>query len=83
MLYQYPGFLSSDMSVPRARVIASLDKYLQVPQERAGDAAWLVNAMEDEMRAVGVQGENLAIVIFHLYLAYARPPFKLEGDTGT
>ncbi|QLI73895.1 uncharacterized protein G6M90_00g105150 [Metarhizium brunneum] len=37
MLYQYPGFLSSDMSVPRARVIASLDKYLQVPQkERAG-----------------------------------------------
>ncbi|KID66300.1 Cytochrome P450, partial [Metarhizium hybridum] len=69
MLYQYPGFLSLDMSVPRARVIASLDKYLQVPQERAGDAAWLVNAMEDEMRAVGVQGENLAIVIFHLYLA--------------
>ncbi|KID94729.1 Cytochrome P450, partial [Metarhizium majus ARSEF 297] len=70
MLYQYPGFLSSDMSVPRARVIASLDKYLQVPQkERAGDAAWLVNAMEDEMRAVGVQGENLAIVLFHLYLA--------------
>ncbi|KAH0592041.1 hypothetical protein MHUMG1_10252 [Metarhizium humberi] len=70
MLYQYPGFLSSDMSVPRARVIASLDKYLQVPQERAGDAAWLVNAMEDQMRAVGVQGEILAIVLFHLYLAF-------------
>lgn len=84
MLYQYPGFLSSDMSVPRAQVIASLDKYLQVPQkERARDAAWLVNAMEDEMRAVGVQGENLAIVLFHLYLAYARPPFKLDDDTGT
>ncbi|KAG8420755.1 hypothetical protein J3458_002686 [Metarhizium acridum] len=70
MLYQYPGFLSSDMSVPRARVIASLDKYLQVPQkERTGGAAWLVNAMEDEMRAVGVKGENLAVVLFHLYLA--------------
>lgn len=52
-------------------------------KERAGDAAWLVNAMEDEMRAVGVQGENVAIVLFHLYLAYASPPFKLEGDTGT
>lgn len=70
MLYRYPYFMASDMTKPRNRVIASLDKYFQVPQsERDGDIAWLVTAMEDEMRAIGVDGENLAVVVFHLYLA--------------
>lgn len=71
MLYQYPSFLSHDMSKPRGRVIASLKKYFQVPQsERRNGAAWLITAMEDEMRALGVDDDNLAVVIFHLYLAF-------------
>ncbi|KAI1173441.1 putative cytochrome p450 [Nemania sp. FL0916] len=70
MLYQYPSFMSSDMTKPRAQVIASLNKYFQVPQkERSHGTAWLINAMEDEMRAIGVHDENLAVVVFHLYLA--------------
>lgn len=70
MLYQYPSFMSGDMTKPRARVIASLHKYFQVPQKQRSDGtAWLINAMEDEMRAIGVHGENLAVVVFHLYLA--------------
>ncbi|KIM95614.1 hypothetical protein OIDMADRAFT_205961 [Oidiodendron maius Zn] len=70
MLYQFPSFLSHDMSKPRAQVIASLKKYFQVPQsKRRNNAAWLINAMEDEMRALGVDDDNLAVVIFHLYLA--------------
>ncbi|RWA06506.1 hypothetical protein EKO27_g8601 [Xylaria grammica] len=70
MLYQYPSFMSADMTTPRSQVIASLNKYFQVPQaERSGGTAWLINAMEDEMRAIGVEGDNLAVVVFHLYLA--------------
>ncbi|KAI0382412.1 putative cytochrome p450 [Hypomontagnella monticulosa] len=70
MLYQYPSFLSADMTTPRAQVIASLDRYFQVPQsQRSGGTAWLINTMEDEMRAIGVNGYNLAVVMFHLYLA--------------
>ncbi|KAI5919907.1 putative cytochrome p450 [Camillea tinctor] len=70
MLYQYPSFLSVDMTAPRTQVIASLNKYFRVPQsQRSGSTAWLINAMEDEMRAIGVEGENLAVVMFHLYLA--------------
>lgn len=71
MLYQYPGFLSHDMSVPRARIIASLESYLRVPQgQRSDSAAWLINAMEDEMRAVGiVDNHELAVLMFHLYFA--------------
>lgn len=70
MLYRYPSFLSTDMTTARNQVIHSLDKYFRVPQsERKGEIAWLVTAMEDEMRAIGVEGENLAVVVFHLYLA--------------
>ncbi|KFA45830.1 hypothetical protein S40293_09664 [Stachybotrys chartarum IBT 40293] len=70
MLYRYPSFLSTDMTTARNQVIHSLDKYFRVPQsERKGDIAWLVTAMEDEMRAIGVEKENLAVVVFHLYLA--------------
>ncbi|KND88582.1 7-alpha-hydroxycholest-4-en-3-one 12-alpha-hydroxylase [Tolypocladium ophioglossoides CBS 100239] len=70
MLYQYPDVLSSDMIKPRSRVIASLNRYFQVPQsQRTGGSAWLINAMENEMRALGVDGEDLAVVVFHLYLA--------------
>lgn len=70
MLYQYPSFMCADMTTPRTQVIASLGKYFQVPQSRrSGNTAWLINAMEDEMRAIGVHGDELAVVMFHLYLA--------------
>jgi hypothetical protein len=70
MLYQYPEFLSHDMSRARAKVIASLKIYFEIPQcERNNGTAWLINAMEDEMRALGVDNDNLAVLIFHLYFA--------------
>lgn len=70
MLYQYPSFLSHDMSTPRSQIIASLGKYFQVPRsQREESAAWLVNAMEDEIKALGVDNDDLAVLIFHLYFA--------------
>ncbi|KAI0410866.1 putative cytochrome p450 [Xylaria grammica] len=70
MLYQYPSFLCQDMIAPRDRMMASLKAYFQIPPEqRRGEAAWIINAMEDEMRAIGVDNGNLAIVVFHLYFA--------------
>lgn len=70
MLYRYPSFLCRDMIVPRDRMMASLKAYFQVPAaQRRDQAAWIINAMEDEMRAIGVNDENLAIVVFHLYFA--------------
>ncbi|KAK8124368.1 cytochrome P450 oxidoreductase [Apiospora kogelbergensis] len=70
MLYQYPSILSHDMSQPRARIIASLKQYFQVPpSQRRNGAAWLINAMEDEMRALGIDDDDLAVLVFHLYFA--------------
>ncbi|KAI3328325.1 putative cytochrome p450 [Ustulina deusta] len=70
MLYSYPRFLSRDMSKPRSRVIHSLKKYFEVPKsQRKEKAAWLINAMEDEVTALGIDDNNLAVVVFHLYFA--------------
>lgn len=69
VLYQYPGFLSQDMARARARVVAALSQYFQTPTAEREDAAWLIRAMEDEMRALGVEVEDMAIIIFHLYIA--------------
>ncbi|KAI1850164.1 hypothetical protein JX266_004543 [Neoarthrinium moseri] len=70
MLYQYPDFLCRDITTPRAHMISSLKSYFQIPQsERRQEAAWIINAMEDEIRALGVDDENLAIMVFHLYFA--------------
>ncbi|KAK6197110.1 hypothetical protein LQW54_010905 [Pestalotiopsis sp. IQ-011] len=70
MLYQYPGFLCRDMTAPRDHMMASLKAYFDIPREKRRDqAAWIINTIEDEMRAIGVDNENLAIVVFHLYFA--------------
>ncbi|KAK8113137.1 hypothetical protein PG984_013663 [Apiospora sp. TS-2023a] len=70
MLYQYPNFLCHDMIKPRDEMMASLETYFKIPQnERRGEAAWIINAMEYEMRAIGVDNKNIAIMFFHLYFA--------------
>ncbi|KAK3689100.1 putative cytochrome P450 [Podospora appendiculata] len=70
MLYQYPALLCRDMTNPRDRMMASLRAYFQLPpSERRDQAAWIINTMEDEMKAIGVDDENLAIIVFHLYFA--------------
>ena len=75
MLYHYPSFLCRDMTAPRDHMMASLKKYLAFPAEqRREQAAWLLNVMEDEMKAIGVDDDNLAILIFHLYFASVAPP---------
>lgn len=70
MLYQYPSFLCRDMTAPRDQMMASLKAYFQLPRnQRRDQAAWIINNMEDEMRSIGVDDENIAIMVFHLYFA--------------
>jgi hypothetical protein len=69
-LYQYPGFLSKDMAAGRTGLVAAIEKYLRLPKEERRDAAWLISNFEDEMASIDIGVEDMAICIFHLYLAY-------------
>ncbi|KAI1633645.1 putative cytochrome p450 [Biscogniauxia mediterranea] len=69
VLYQYPGFLSREMSAARTKVQHTFREYLKVPQSQrsAGGAIWLINAMEDEARALGVSTDDIAVLLFNIY----------------
>jgi hypothetical protein len=70
MLYQYPNLLSGSMSTARAEVISSLRQFFEIPADRRRDGcAWIINAWEDETKAIGVDDDNLAILVFFLYFA--------------
>lgn len=78
MLYQYPVLFSKDMSTARSRVISSLKKFVEIPQSRRrNDSAWLINAWEDEAKAIGIDDRNLAILMFFLNFASVFP--KVAG----
>ncbi|KAJ3579981.1 hypothetical protein NPX13_g573 [Xylaria arbuscula] len=67
MLYQYPKLLCRDMTNPRDQMIRALTAYFKLPKtERVDHAAWIINAMEDEMRGAGMDDRNIAIMMFHL-----------------
>ncbi|KAI0015223.1 putative cytochrome p450 [Xylariomycetidae sp. FL0641] len=69
VLYQYPGFLSRKMSTARSQIQRTFKQYLQIPQSQrtAGGAVWLINAMEDEARALGVSEDDIAVLLFNIY----------------
>ncbi|KAI0837162.1 putative cytochrome p450 [Hypoxylon sp. FL0890] len=69
VMYQYPSFLSHKMSAARAKVQHSFREYLKVPQSQrsASGAIWLINAMEDEAKALGVCDDDIAVLWFNMY----------------
>lgn len=77
MLYQYPSILSGTMSNARAEIISTLRQFFEIPKDRRRDGcAWLINAWEDETRAIGVDDDNLAILVFFLY--FASVPISIQ-----
>lgn len=69
VIYQYPTFLAREMKASRDRLIGAFRTYLDLPAaERSGDA-WFVKAMETEMRAVGIAGDDMAIATLTIYWA--------------
>ncbi|KAI1312958.1 putative cytochrome p450 [Xylaria venustula] len=69
VLYQYPPILSRKMAAARKRIQSTFRRYLEVPQSErtAGGAVWLINAYEDEAKAIGISDDDLAILLFNIY----------------
>lgn len=65
MLYQYPDFLCRDMTGPRDQMMASLNAYFKLPpSQRRDQAAWIINAMEDESKSYPDSSYLYAIVLY-------------------
>ncbi|TGJ78266.1 hypothetical protein E0Z10_g10500 [Xylaria hypoxylon] len=69
VIYQYPTSLSRKMRASRDRVLSGLKQYLQLPQDQRNEDAWFVKAMEEEMRAINMSAEDMAIATMTIYWA--------------
>ncbi|KAL4943638.1 hypothetical protein BDV06DRAFT_221090 [Aspergillus oleicola] len=67
ILYQYPDFLAGKMKSSRDAIQRVLKQYFQIPQERRYGDAWFTKAMEDEMRALGISEDDIAMMLVTIY----------------
>ncbi|CAH0024649.1 unnamed protein product [Clonostachys rhizophaga] len=67
VLYRYPAFLSGEMRSARRRMMQAFSKYLAIPQEERTNSVWLLKAMEDEARGIGIHDQDIAVLYFNIY----------------
>ena len=67
--YQYPDFLAGPAVKPRNMLIRTFTKYLESSRERRGNAAYYVNAEEDEERHAGLSTKDSAKLTMLIYWA--------------
>ncbi|TAQ84949.1 hypothetical protein B7494_g6729 [Chlorociboria aeruginascens] len=68
-IYQYPSFWSKLMRAKLDQTQRAFKKYFDIPQsQRTGDA-WFTKAMENELRAVGLDTNDIATILVTLHWA--------------
>lgn len=68
LLYQFPDFMARDTIVKRDTLRAALTTFYNLPREERNDAkAWVIEATEDKLRALGLPTEDVASIILILY----------------
>ena len=67
LIYQLPPSFAKEMYAGKRKVTDTLKTYFETPKERREDAAWIVKAMETEMRRLNMTSEDMAVIFFMLY----------------
>ncbi|KAL8974867.1 MAG: hypothetical protein Q9197_000900 [Variospora fuerteventurae] len=67
LLYLYPPWLSPDMYSTKDCLVEALTLYYDVPAEKKTDAAWITKYLEQEMRYLGFDNREMAILMMFQY----------------
>lgn len=67
VLYQYPKFLASKMIKGKSKVISGLERYFTLPAEKRVGAAWFTPGMETEMKNLGFNTHDIAVMMMTIY----------------
>jgi hypothetical protein len=54
------------MQKPKASVLAILEDWLKLPKAERSGAAWLIQAMEESQRQLGIGERDIAVVLMML-----------------
>lgn len=67
LLYHYPRWLSPTMHSARDNLVMALASYFDAPEENKVDAAWATKYVEQEMRHLGFDNEQMATLMMLQY----------------
>ena len=67
LIYQLPARFTKEMSTAKDAVTSALEQYIESPPETKQDRAWIIGAMETEMKALDMKTSDQAILLFMIY----------------
>ncbi|CAG8958377.1 hypothetical protein HYFRA_00011054 [Hymenoscyphus fraxineus] len=64
MNYELPRLVAPDVYAAKDEIRAAMLRYIKLPSETRQDAAWIIHALEDELRSAGISEEDIASFFF-------------------
>lgn len=77
LLYKYPSIFAKDVNTAKNEIISSLVTYLETPQSVRQDASWIMQTLEKEQRAIGIDTQNIASMMMLAYWVINANAYKL------
>lgn len=64
MNYELPRLVAPDVYNAKDEIRSAMLKYIKLPVDSRRDAAWIIHALEDELRGGGISEEDIASFFF-------------------
>jgi hypothetical protein len=64
MNYEIPRLFAPDVYDAKDEIRLAMLRYIQLPSETRHDAAWIIHALEDELRGGGISEDDIASFFF-------------------
>jgi hypothetical protein len=80
-VFRYPGFLEIPITKPQRNMMATLTKFIQLPQHSRGKAAWAIKNMLAAFEIVGIDLDSRASMMLMGLWAYvhcSKLPFSVQ-----
>ena len=75
--YQYPRFAAKEMFGAKDKATAAFERYFSLPRRERPGAAWIIQMLEDDMRRLGMDNQQVASMIFMIYWVVNANAYKL------
>ena len=75
--YQYPRIAAKAMYDAKDESVAAFESYLSLPHEKRPGATWIITTLESDMRALGMETQQISSMIFMIYWVVNANAYKL------
>lgn len=77
LLYKYPRPFAQDVNTAKRSLVSTLTAYLTLPSTSRQDASWLMQTLEREQRAIGIDTANIAAMMMLAHWVINANAYKL------